>query len=58
MTKNTNVLDLPSCLTRQGVLEIVADFKDKTDIFIHHKGTSILIDFLMFSRIQNAYSDV
>ena len=32
-------LELPECILRLGVLEINIDFIDKTDIFIHHKGT-------------------
>ncbi|XP_059098535.1 uncharacterized protein LOC131892719 [Tigriopus californicus] len=31
-------LELPDCLVEAGVLEIVFDFRTKTDIFIHHKG--------------------
>lgn len=31
-------LELPKCLIEAGVLEIVFDFRTKTDIFIHHKG--------------------
>ena len=29
---------MPSCLLEAGPLEIVFNFKDKTDIFIHHRG--------------------
>ena len=29
---------LPKCLSEAGVLEVVFDFFDKTDIFIHHMG--------------------
>lgn len=31
-------MELPSCLREAGVLEIVFDFYNKTDIFIHHPG--------------------
>ena len=31
-------LQLPDCLKKAGPLEIVFDFFDKTDIFIHHIG--------------------
>jgi len=31
-------LTLPNCLRESGVLELVVDFHDKTDIFIHHEG--------------------
>ncbi len=29
---------LPSCLTELGVLEVVFDFEQKVDVFIHHDG--------------------
>ena len=31
-------LTLPECLHKAGVLEVVFDFTNKTDIFIHHSG--------------------
>ena len=31
-------LKIPDCLREVGVLEIVMDFHNKTDIFIHHAG--------------------
>ena len=31
-------LELPDCLKSAGVLEIVMNFRNKTDIFIHHPG--------------------
>ena len=31
-------LVIPSCLAQAGILEIVMEFYDKTDIFIHHTG--------------------
>ena len=31
-------LAIPSCLAEAGILEIVMEFYDKTDIFIHHTG--------------------
>ena len=31
-------LRLPQCALSKGVLEIVADFNTKTDVFIHHPG--------------------
>ena len=30
---------VPSCLAEAGVLEVVIEFYDKTDMFIHHVGT-------------------
>ncbi len=31
-------LHLPRCLRELGVLELVLDFYDKADVFIHHQG--------------------
>ena len=31
-------LRLPQCALSKGILEIVADFYNKTDVFIHHPG--------------------
>lgn len=31
-------LELPECLREAGVLEIVMEFKQKMDIFVHHPG--------------------
>jgi hypothetical protein len=35
---NCYAMKVPDCLEKSGVLEVVFDFYDKTDIFIHHPG--------------------